>query len=439
MRSERPESVVVAAADSRFARERLIVFLVGAVQFVNILDFMMVMPLGPDFAASLGIPLASLGLIGGSYTAAAAVAALVAARFLDRYDRRSALAVAIGGLVLGTAGGAFARGLPSLVAARAVAGAFGGPATAIALSIIADVIPPERRGKAMGAVMGAFSAASVLGVPMGLELARRAGWRTPFVAVAALGVVVGVLALRAMPSLRGHMRNPSPTSPRFAGRGLEELEAGRGIGGLLRDRTVRLGLCANASVMMAAFLVIPNIAAHLQQNLGYPRSHLGMLYLIGGAASFFVMRIAGRAIDRVGAAAVSVVGTIGIIIVLYLGYIAPGQLGGTAVLLLFVGFMLSMSVRNVAMVSLTSRVPRADQRAGYMSLQSTAQHVASATGAFVSSRLLHDTPAGRLDGIDTVSMLAVGLALLLPPLLAALGRRVRTREAQPATAFTPST
>src|SRR6266540_1730945 len=138
MRSERPESVVVAAADSRFARERLIVFLVGAVQFVNILDFMMVMPLGPDFAASLGIPLASLGLIGGSYTAAAAVAGLVAARFLDRYDRRSALAVAIGGLVLGTAGGAFARGLPSLVAARAVAGAFGGPATAIALSIIAD-------------------------------------------------------------------------------------------------------------------------------------------------------------------------------------------------------------------------------------------------------------------------------------------------------------
>ena len=36
--------------------ERTLVFLVGAVQFINILDFMMVMPLGPDFAASLGIP-----------------------------------------------------------------------------------------------------------------------------------------------------------------------------------------------------------------------------------------------------------------------------------------------------------------------------------------------------------------------------------------------
>ena len=54
--------------------ERAIVFLVGAVQFVNILDFMMVMPLGPDFSRALGIPTSHLGYIGGAYTAAASVA-----------------------------------------------------------------------------------------------------------------------------------------------------------------------------------------------------------------------------------------------------------------------------------------------------------------------------------------------------------------------------
>jgi hypothetical protein len=76
------------------ASERLIiVFLVGAIQFVNIVDFMMVMPLGPDYANALGISTAHLGLIAGSYTAAAAVAGIIAARFLDRFDRRSALGV----------------------------------------------------------------------------------------------------------------------------------------------------------------------------------------------------------------------------------------------------------------------------------------------------------------------------------------------------------
>ena len=55
--------------------ERAIIAVVGAVQFVNILDFMMVMPLGPDFAKSLSIPESHLGYIGGAYTASASVAA----------------------------------------------------------------------------------------------------------------------------------------------------------------------------------------------------------------------------------------------------------------------------------------------------------------------------------------------------------------------------
>ena len=61
-----------AAAPAKATSERLLVFLVGAIQFVNILDFMMVMPLGPDFARALGISTAHLGTVGGSYAAAAA-------------------------------------------------------------------------------------------------------------------------------------------------------------------------------------------------------------------------------------------------------------------------------------------------------------------------------------------------------------------------------
>src|SRR5438105_3427533 len=182
--------------------ERTLLLLVASVQFVNILDFMIVMPLGPDLATALHIPTARLGLIGGSYTAAAAVAGLVGSLFLDRFDRRSALAVAMLGLALGTAAGGLATGMGSLMAARVLAGAFGGPATSLALSIVADAVPPQRRGKAMGTVMAAFAAASVLGVPAGLELARRGGWRAPFFAVAELGTVVTAGAVVLLPPLR---------------------------------------------------------------------------------------------------------------------------------------------------------------------------------------------------------------------------------------------
>src|SRR5689334_21739801 len=106
---------------------RRVLFLVAAVQFINIADFMMVMPLGPDFATALGIPTAHLGYVGGAYTAAASVAGLIGALVLDRWDRRSALAVCMAGLMFGTALGGFAGGMWSLLAARVVAGMFGGP------------------------------------------------------------------------------------------------------------------------------------------------------------------------------------------------------------------------------------------------------------------------------------------------------------------------
>jgi predicted MFS family arabinose efflux permease len=170
--------------------ERTIVLLVAAVQFVNILDFMIIMPLGPDFAAALDIPTSHIGYLGGVYTLAAAVSGVIGSRILDRFDRRTVLGLSMLGLILATAAGGFAVGMFSLLAARIVAGAFGGPATSIALAIVGDAVPPARRGKAIGTVMAAFSAASILGVPAGLEAARLFGWRAPFFSVAALGLVV---------------------------------------------------------------------------------------------------------------------------------------------------------------------------------------------------------------------------------------------------------
>ncbi|HVE83517.1 MAG TPA: MFS transporter, partial [Myxococcales bacterium] len=101
-------------ADTRNRRsEGLIIFLVGAIQLINILDFVIVMPMGPDLARGVGISTRYVGLIGGSYTLAAALSGLAGLFFLDRFDRRKAVAVAMFGLVVGTAAGGFAWGLGS--------------------------------------------------------------------------------------------------------------------------------------------------------------------------------------------------------------------------------------------------------------------------------------------------------------------------------------
>lgn len=397
--------------------EARLLFLVSAVQFVNILDFMMVMPLGPDFAKDLGIPLSSLGVIGGSYTAAAAVAGIIASRFLDRFDRRTALAITMLGLVLATALGGFAQGLPTLIAARILAGIFGGPATSLSLSIIADVIPAERRGRALGTVMGAFSVASVLGVPAGLELARIGSWRTPFFSVAALGLLVAASALFMMPKLTLHLESVHKTPQ-------------RPIGQFLSTPAVLTSLAATATVMVAAFSIIPNIAAYIQHNMHYPREQLSILYLAGGGFSFITMRVIGRYVDSLGAARVSAIGTVFFVGILFACFVVEWRV--VPVIALFVVFMSAMAVRNVSMSALSTRVPAPFERARFMSLQSAVQHISSALGAFVSSLILTETPSHDLRGMPTIASVSIGLALFLPLLLAQTERFIRAREAQPA-------
>lgn len=392
--------------------ERTLVGLIGAVQFVNILDFMIVMPLGPDFAGSLGIPVSQLGLIGGSYTAAAAVSGLAGAFFLDRFDRKRALQLAMFGLVLGTLAGAFATNLTTLLAARLVAGLFGGPATSVALSIISDVVPAERRGRAMGAVMGALSAASVLGVPLGLEAARLGGWRAAFVGVAVIGLLVVIVIGVMMPSMRGHLAS-GPPRRRTVG----------DLASLFRRPVVVLGNLALALAMMSGFALIPNISPHLQQNLHYPREQLGVLYLVGGTVSFVSMRAAGRLVDRVGSFRVNALGVFGFSLIVYAAFVMEEP--PVSPVVAFAMFMVTLTTRNIALTALLSKVPAPHERAAFMSVQSAVQHFASALGAGISSQILRDGPNGTVLGMPQLAIFVIVLSALTPPLVWAVERRVR--------------
>jgi predicted MFS family arabinose efflux permease len=316
------------------------------------------------------------------------------------------------GLVLATAAGGLATGLPSLLAARVAAGLFGGPATSLSFAIVADSVPPERRGRAMGVVMGAFSVATVVGVPAGLWLAQAGSWRTPFLAVAGIGIVVAAGALFLMPPMRGHLRHA-------------EAAAARGYA-FLREPASLLSLSATATTMAATFALVPNLAAFLQFNAGLPRERLGFLYMAGGVLSFAVLRLVGRAIDRFGAPRAAAAGTAVMLANLALDFVPPVPL--LPAWALFLLFILANSIRNPSLSSLASRVPRAAERARFQSTQSAVQHLASAAGALLSSALLSSAADGRLVGMWKVAVFSSALALALPLLLRAVQPRVLRRE-----------
>jgi predicted MFS family arabinose efflux permease len=391
--------------------ERKLVLLIGSAQFINTLDFTMMLPLGPDFAKALDIPVSKLGMVGGSYIAAEVVAGVAGAFFLDRFDRRRALAVALTGLVVGTAACGLATGLVSLLAARMVAGVFGGTVDTLAFTIVSDAVAPERRGRALGAILSSFAVGSVLGVPAGLELARLGGWRAPFFTLAALGAVVTAAAMSMLPPQRAHLSAQQPAPFRE----------------VLSRPVVRLALTGAVIGTIAHYTLVPNLSAYVQFNRGYPRDRLGLLYMIGGAFVFGTTRLAGWLGDRYGAPPVALFGTTLYSAVLIFGFIYP--VDAIPVVVVFVGFMISSSFRFVPMLALLSRIPAPHERARFMSMQSVLQSVASATGAMLGAQILTEHPDGSLAGIDHVAWLAIAMTFVYAALGYAIERRVRVRIA----------
>lgn len=387
--------------------ERRVLALVGAAQFVQVLDFTLVLPLGPDLCGPLHVPVASLAWLVAAYSGAAAVSGLLAARFLDGLGRRRALCVALLGLVLANLAAAAASSFAELLLARAFAGVCGGPALSLAHAIVTDLVAPRRRGRAFGAVLGANALAAVVGVPAALHLASGLGWWAPFVALAGLGALVVLMLALALPPMQAALE--------------PELERGPGPASPWR-REARLAYALVFIVVVAALLLAPNLSAYVQHNLAVPRSRIPGLYMIAGLVSFVSMRVVGRAVDHHGAFVTG--GAALLVFVLLALPLLVVPIEGFPVELGFVILMAAMSSRNVAVRALTTRVPEPREVARFLSLQTSVQQLAAMSGALLGLVLLSDGEDGRLLGMPVAAALAITMSCVALVLLRQLERLV---------------
>src|SRR5436190_7514725 len=87
----------------RGPHELALLLTLAAVQFTHIVDFMIMMPLGPQFMRLFGIGPQQFGFLVSAYTFAAAVSGFIAAFWIDRFDRKHALLILYAGFIVSTA------------------------------------------------------------------------------------------------------------------------------------------------------------------------------------------------------------------------------------------------------------------------------------------------------------------------------------------------
>ncbi|MCA9191480.1 MAG: MFS transporter [Planctomycetales bacterium] len=378
--------------------ERLILFVLATVQFITIIDFMIVMPLGPQLMRVLQIDPAAFGLVVSSYTFAAGAAGLVAASIIDRFGRRAAFLVLYAGFILGTLSCGLAPTYEALVLARVITGAFGGILGGISMAIIGDVFPDSRRGRATGSLMTGFAVASVLGVPIGLVIGNNFGWHATFLTLGVLGAPVFFIAAYALPSLTDH---------------LGEVHI-HPLWSLWQTFTVPNHLKAFALIIVltcSGFLLFPYASAYFVGNVGMSEHELPWVYVTGGILSLFMSPIVGRWADKVGKLFVfRVIAPFSAALMLFITHLPAQQV------LLAIAVFGALMVCNVgrmipAMAMVTASVePR--NRGAFLSANSSVQHIMGGAAAYVGGLIVRQAGEGApLEGFGTIGWISAGLGV----------------------------
>lgn len=387
------------------AKERQLLFILAAIQFCHIVDFMIIMPLGKTLMNSLDISAQQFSLIVTIYAFAAFVAGLISTAFIDRYDRKTALLFLFTGFTLGTLACAFTPSYSMLLVFRGITGAFGGTLGALVLAVVGDVIPLERRAAAMGWVMTAFSAASVVGVPAGIYIAAEAGWRMPFIVVAALSAIILFLSPRLLPSLRGHLSSaddnatatpPSPLAP---------------FRTIFSDSNQRAALLFTVILMLGHFTIIPFIAPYMQLNVGFEDKQVSLIYLVGGLLTVVLLPLFGRLADRYGRMLIFTLAS-GLALFSIFALTNLPAVPIWVALLVTSSFFVVASGRSVPATTMITSVVKPENRGSFMSIRQSFNEAALALSSFVAGLIIVEDTDGSLLNYNWVGYFAIFMSLV---------------------------
>ncbi len=384
-------------------RERNLLLTLAGIQFSHVLDFMIMMPLGPVLIKAFGIGTHEFGLLVASYSFSAACSGLLAATFIDRFERKRLLLVMFGLFGLATLACGLAPGYATLLIARGLAGAFGGVMGAMVQTIIGDVIPFERRAKAGGIVSTAFSISTIAGVPLSLWLANHFQWRAPFILIAVLAVLFIVVGARILPELRHHIspstgqaRRSHPFSAMFD---------------VLRDPNHLRALLFSALIIFSGFTVIPYITIYAVGNVGISLHDIPFIYLAGGAATLITARLIGHWADLRGKVKIYRLVALAAMLPLFV----VTNIGAAPLwvwLICTTAFFVLVSGRMIPAMAIITSAAQPRLRGTFMSLNATVQAFAMGLATTLAGYIITQNNAGQIVGYEKVGYIAIAANVL---------------------------
>ena len=276
--------------------QRRVVYTLGFCGLVSAADNWFVSPALPAIANGLGVAAAATAIVLTAYLVPYGLLQPVAGTIGDRFGRLRVLHVIVAGLALGTFLCSVAPTLELLVAARVVTGCFAAGIIAVSQALVGDVVGPERRGAAVGVLMGITFTGQGLSSGLGGIICDLVSWRAAFACFGVLALVAFALLWR----LRLPQAEPAGEKGPAGERGARPAASGSFFSRALRiflgpHRAVFLVACTTGVAFLGVYSFM---GTFLSERCGLTSTQAGLVMMLYG-----VMCLVGGAVSgRIGAA-----------------------------------------------------------------------------------------------------------------------------------------
>lgn len=385
--------------------------LLAFLQFTVILDFMIISPLGAMLMPTLHIAPAQFGLAVSVYAFSAGLSGLLAAGFADRYDRKKLLLLFYCGFVAGTLLCALSHSYGFLLFARMITGVFAGVIGSTVFAITTDLFAYQLRGRVMGIIQTAFSASSVIGIPVGLYLSNRWGWNAPFLLIVAISVLVGIVMVRFLRPIVGHLALQQDRTPL------------RHLAHTLSMPRYLQGFATTALLSTGGFLLMPYMSAFTVHNVGISLERSPLIYMVSGVCSIIAGPLIGRASDVFGKFLVFCLGCAATIVMVVI-YTHLGLTPISVVILVNSLMFVGVISRMISASALISAIPKPADRGSYMSISSSIQQISGGLAAVLGGLIVTESSSGALQHFDRVGYVVVASSLITVGMMYFISRRV---------------
>ncbi|MDX5593857.1 MFS transporter [Pseudovibrio sp. SPO723] len=182
----------------------IVVYVLGLTIFVLTTSEFMVAGMMPSLSAAFGVGLGDVGYLISLYAAGMVVGGpvLTAVLLRLRVPNKRALISLLGLYVAGGTIAATAADYEIMAFARVVTGVAGSACFGVSLTICAELVAPDARGRASSIVLGGLMLATVLGVPFATIVDQNFGWQVSFWIVALLALACALAVMFLVPASR---------------------------------------------------------------------------------------------------------------------------------------------------------------------------------------------------------------------------------------------